>query len=232
MRELYGAAGRSAAVAEHFGPGVLAADGAVDRAALGRAVFADAEELHWLEGLLLPLIAERVRSAGGTRSSAAGRALLVHEAPTLFEAGVDDRYDAIVTVTAPAELREGRRPGARRAMAHQLPEAEKAARSDYVYENTGTLEELDRWVAGLAERLTAMKARAWSSWRRCCVAGGGRLPCGTRSRTGGCAWYPLAYQPASSATPAIPPGPGAGGGRHLRGVALPTRRPLVQGRSG
>jgi dephospho-CoA kinase len=38
-------------------------------------------------------------------------------------------------------------------MAHQLPEAEKAARSDYVYENTGTLEDLDRFVAGLVERL-------------------------------------------------------------------------------
>ena len=39
-------------------------------------------------------------------------------------------------------------------MTHQLPEEEKAARSDYVYENTGTLEDLDRYVAGLAGRLT------------------------------------------------------------------------------
>jgi dephospho-CoA kinase len=38
-------------------------------------------------------------------------------------------------------------------MGHQLPEAEKAARSDYVYENTGTLDDLDRFVAGLVERL-------------------------------------------------------------------------------
>ena len=77
----------------------------------------------------------------------------MHEAPTLFEVGVGDRYDAILTVTAPAEVREGRRPGSRPQMAHQLPEAEKIARSDYVYENTGTLDDLDRFVAGLAERL-------------------------------------------------------------------------------
>jgi dephospho-CoA kinase len=39
-------------------------------------------------------------------------------------------------------------------MAHQLPEDEKAARSDYVYENTGTLADLDRYVAELAGQLT------------------------------------------------------------------------------
>jgi dephospho-CoA kinase len=38
-------------------------------------------------------------------------------------------------------------------MAHQLPEAEKAARADIVYENSGTLEDLDAFVAGLVERL-------------------------------------------------------------------------------
>ena len=83
----------------------------------------------------------------------------MHEAPTLFEVGVADRYDAIVTVTAPAEVREGRRPGARRQMAHQLPEAEKAARSDYVYENTGTLEDLDRFVVGAGGAAAAMIRR-------------------------------------------------------------------------
>jgi dephospho-CoA kinase len=39
-------------------------------------------------------------------------------------------------------------------MAHQLPEDEKAARSDYVYENTGTLDDLDRYVPDLAAQLT------------------------------------------------------------------------------
>jgi dephospho-CoA kinase len=39
-------------------------------------------------------------------------------------------------------------------MAHQLPEADKAARSDVVYENTGTLEQLDSWAADLVARLT------------------------------------------------------------------------------
>jgi dephospho-CoA kinase len=85
---------------------------------------------------------------------AAGDRLLVHEAPTLFEAGIQDRYDMIVLVTAPADVREARRPGASDRMAHQLPEADKAARSDVVYENTGSLEQLDSWAADLVARLT------------------------------------------------------------------------------
>jgi dephospho-CoA kinase len=152
VRTLYGRDEVKRAVAEHFGDQVIGPDGAVDRAAIGRIVFADAAELRWLEGLLLPLLAEEF-AAWRDRESGAGAQLLVHEAPTLFEVGVGDRYDAVLTVTAPAELREGRRPGSRPQMAHQLPEAEKIARSDYVYENTGTLDDLDRFVAGLAERL-------------------------------------------------------------------------------
>jgi dephospho-CoA kinase len=153
VRRLYTRDPVKAAVREHFGPHVITADGEVDRAAIGAVVFSDASELRWLEGLLLPLLAEEF-AAWRDRAVGDGARLLVHEAPTLFEAGVDGRYDAILTVTAPADTREARRPGARRQMAHQLPEDEKAARSDYVYENTGTLEDLDRYVAELAGQLT------------------------------------------------------------------------------
>ena len=153
VRALYQRDDVRRAVADHFGPAVIGPDGEPDRAAIGRIVFADATQLRWLEGLLLPLLADEF---GAWRDAAtrAGARLLVHEAPTLFEVGVEDRYDVIVTVTAPAEMREQRRAGARSQMAHQLPEEEKAARSDYVYENTGSLDELDRFVAGLVERLT------------------------------------------------------------------------------
>lgn len=154
VRRLYTREPVKEAVRAHFGPHVITPDGDVDRAAIGAIVFSDAAELRWLEGLLLPLLAEEF-AVWRDREIDAGARLLVHEAPTLFEAGVDDRYDVILTVTAPAETRAARRPGARRQMAHQLPEHEKAARSDYVYENTGTLEDLDRYVAGLAEQLTA-----------------------------------------------------------------------------
>lgn len=152
VRDLYSRADVRDAVAGHFGAQVLAADGTVDRAAIAERVFADAAERQWLEELLLPLIAERFAQWRDERVIA-GDHLLVHEAPTLFEAGIEDRYDLVVTVTAPADVRKQRRPGAAARMAHQLPEEEKVARSQEVYENTGTLEQLDRWVAGLVARL-------------------------------------------------------------------------------
>jgi dephospho-CoA kinase len=140
------------AVAEHFGSSVLSPSGEVDRSAIARLVFADETERRWLESLLLPLIFEefaRWRDA----QVAAGVPLLVHEAPTLFEAGVEGRYDAIVTITAPVEVREARRPGSAARMAAQLPEEEKARRSDYVYENTGDLEQLDAFIGRVMEAL-------------------------------------------------------------------------------
>jgi len=153
VRELYERADVRQAVAEHFGPGVLDASGSVDRAVIAERVFSDEAERRWLEALLLPMLADRFADWRDQRI-AAGEELLVHEAPTLFEAGIEDRYDMIVLVTAPADVRESRRPGAAERMAHQLPEDEKAARSDAVYENTGSLEDLDRWVAALVARLT------------------------------------------------------------------------------
>ena len=142
------------AVAARVGPEVIADDGSIDRRELGRRAFADPELLRFLEQLLLPLVAGRF-AAWRDEQVADGATLLVHEAPTLFEAGVQDRYDAIVTITAPEDIREQRRPGAAARMARQLPEAEKAARSDYVYRNTGTLEQLDEFVAGVIRDLDA-----------------------------------------------------------------------------
>ncbi len=151
-RELYQRDDVRAAVEEHFGSEVVGPGGEVDRAAIARRVFADAGERRWLEGLLLPLISERFQRWREAELGA-GSALLVHEAPTLFEAGVEDRYDAIVAITAPAGLREQRRPGAGERMAHQLSEEEKAARSDFVFHNDGELADLERFVAGVVEQI-------------------------------------------------------------------------------
>jgi dephospho-CoA kinase len=82
--------------------------------------------------------------------------LLVHEVPLLFEAGLADRYDAVVLITAPDDVRRARRPELfdERAAA-QLPEAEKAARADHVYVNDGTPAQLEQWVSGLVAELRA-----------------------------------------------------------------------------
>jgi dephospho-CoA kinase len=152
VRALYARPDVRDAVVQRFGRRILDGNGDVDRRVLGRIVFADAAELRRLERLILPLVSkEFVRWRD--EHARMGTPLLVHEAPTLFEAGVEDRYDTIVAITAPEDVRERRRPGAAERMAHQLPEAEKAARADVVYENSGTLEDLDAFVAALVKRL-------------------------------------------------------------------------------
>ena len=154
VHDLYQSPVVRSAVTEHFGPQVAREDGSVDRARVAERVFADPEQREWLERLLLPMISAEF-ARWRDQELAQGTKLLVHEAPTLFEAGVEDRYDAIVTITAPVELREARRPGATVRMGHQIPEAEKVKRSDFVYVNDGDLEALDRFVQSVIATISA-----------------------------------------------------------------------------
>jgi dephospho-CoA kinase len=142
------------AVLEHFGPGVLGDDGQISRATLGARVFGDAADRRWLEQLLHPRVAAALDDWRREQAVAHPGALLVHEVPLLYEADLADRYDAVVLITAPGDVRRARRPEHfdERAAA-QLPEAEKAARADHVYVNDGTPADLERWVADLVSRL-------------------------------------------------------------------------------
>jgi dephospho-CoA kinase len=143
-------------VVAHFGPAVLGEDGEIDRAAVAARAFSDERDRHWLEQLLHPLVAAEVERWRREQEAADPDALLVHEVPLLFEAGLAGRYDAVVLITAPDDVRRSRSPRRfdERAAA-QLPEAEKAARADHVYVNEGSVAQLDRWVADLVARLRA-----------------------------------------------------------------------------
>jgi dephospho-CoA kinase len=81
-------------------------------------------------------------------------ALAVNEVPLLFETGMEDAFDAVLCVTAPLDVRAERADG--RGLGElegrdrrQLSEAEKAARSDFVVSNEGTLEELEAKLEAL-----------------------------------------------------------------------------------
>ena len=71
----------------------------------------------------------------------------VTEVPLLYETGGEARFDKVVVVTAPAKLRRARSEVATDDReARLLDDAEKVARADYAYKNTGSLEELDAFV--------------------------------------------------------------------------------------
>jgi dephospho-CoA kinase len=81
--------------------------------------------------------------------------LAVVEIPLLYETGGEERFDAVVVVTAPFELRVKRRGSFAERDARLVPEAEKVRRADFAYVNDGSLEDLDAFVAGVVERLSS-----------------------------------------------------------------------------
>jgi dephospho-CoA kinase len=82
--------------------------------------------------------------------------LTVTEVPLLYETGGDERFDKVVVITAPKALRDARRepmPGDRER--RLIDDKEKVKRADYSFVNTGSLEELEQFVAGVVRDLTA-----------------------------------------------------------------------------
>jgi dephospho-CoA kinase len=127
------------------------ANGEVDRAAIGRIVFADRDELAWLEAELHP----RVRAATADWLARQTSDVAVAEIPLLYETGGESRFDKVVVITAPPELRAARRAGFADREERLVPDEEKIRRADFSYVNDGTLDELDAFVASLLQELTA-----------------------------------------------------------------------------
>jgi len=157
VRRLYSDPDVMSAVRERFGSGVIDAGGAVDRAALAASAFDDPEALGFLEGLLHPRIgSEREAWVAAQRAMERPPPLLVCEVPLLFEAGLEERFDAVIVVTASEGVRR-RRVEARgqdfdgRA-AHQVDEARKVAAADMSFTNDFTLDDLERWVGEVMAR--------------------------------------------------------------------------------
>jgi dephospho-CoA kinase len=158
VHELYESQPLRDAVIEHFGPKV-APGGVVDRSALARRAFASAQERAWLEGQVWPLVGARVaqwlEQAGATRP--APRAAVV-EVPLLFEAGLDQLYDATIAVIAEESVRERRAAQRGHALAderaaRQLSQQEKARRATFVVRNDGSEADLERELSAVLGKL-------------------------------------------------------------------------------
>jgi dephospho-CoA kinase len=142
-------------LAERWGADVVV-DDEVDRARVGEIVFADPDQLAWLEAVVHPLVRER--TAAWLASLPDGTEVAVVEVPLLFEAGSDGAFDttvAVVTAEAVRRLRAERRGHALvdEREARQLSQAEKARRAEHVIENDGSVEELEAALSALIARL-------------------------------------------------------------------------------
>ena len=139
VRALYAPGGLAGPRLARLFPEAIGPDGAVDRVALSRRVTAEHDALSKLEAVVHPLAAaERTRFL--TVAGAEGVGIAVLDIPLLFETGGEGSVDAVVVVSAPAEMQHTRvlaRPGMdavklQRLLARQTPDADKRARADFV----------------------------------------------------------------------------------------------------
>ena len=167
------------AIVEHFGPSVVRADGTLDRARLAALAFGEGrlDELNRI--VHPPVVAEQERRTQEIFAADA-RAIVMIESALIFEAeawgtapGWRRRFDCVISIEAPddlklkrflgrmapadasAEQRAAMEADARARLAAQLPDAEKAAHSDFAIDNSGTLEATRRQVDSIAAELRA-----------------------------------------------------------------------------
>lgn len=145
-----------AEVVEAFGPGVLTADGDLDRPALGKIVFGDEAARRRLEAIIHPRV--RARATEIERAAAAD-AIVVHDIPLLVEGDLAAGFDVVVVVEADVQTRLAR------LAARGLPEAEARARMA-----AQATDEQRRAVAhevlGNDGDLDALRAEVDELWRR------------------------------------------------------------------
>ena len=147
------------AIVERFGPGILAPEGRLDRAALRARILASREDRAALEAIVHPaVLAERERLLEACRNGSSG--IVVCDIPLLFEVMDPAGFDAVVLVDAPDQLRIERLTRERGLTAQeaqsllglQLPAGPKRLEADFVIDNDRSRDEL--------------RNRTWTVWRK------------------------------------------------------------------
>ncbi|HKK28325.1 MAG TPA: dephospho-CoA kinase [Gemmatimonadota bacterium] len=150
------------AIRDRWGDRVLSGDGTLDRAAMREEVFGRPKERERLEAIVHPAVQDlRTRELEAARS--AGARIVVVEIPLLFEKGLQDEFDRVVVVDAPARVRRRRiveERGLDEATFEGIEAAQWAAgrkreAADLVIENAGGREELERRARRAWERILA-----------------------------------------------------------------------------
>ena len=135
-------------LAERFGREILLENGELDRARLGKIIFASSSARIELNEIMHPAIASLAIERLQQLKTDPQVCLVVYEAPLLFEAGAEGRVDKVLVVSVAAEIQLQRlmsrdwldEGAARQRIAAQMPQAEKLTRADYIIDNSGSLE--------------------------------------------------------------------------------------------
>lgn len=168
-----------AAIAAHFGPGVVQPDGRLDRHALGHIAFAEGR-VEELNAIIHPAVIARQAELAKDIFARDPSAIIIIESALILETkhGGEDRwrsrFDKLILVTAPEEIKIARfvarvagpdttsekqsalEDEARRRLAQQIPDDQKVTLCDYVLTNDGPLQELEWQVDQLWPILQSM----------------------------------------------------------------------------
>jgi dephospho-CoA kinase len=158
-------AGDAAPLIEAAFPGT-SKDGAVDRARLAERVIGDPAALKRLEAIVHPLV-RRAEEQFLAAAEAAGAPVAVVNIPLLFETGGDKRCDAVVVVSAPAEMQRARvmgRPGMSEEkfaglLAKQMPDAEKRRRADFVVDTSADFDSTRMQIRAILQHAAILPRR-------------------------------------------------------------------------
>lgn len=150
-------------IVKAFGKAVLNPDRTLNRPALGTKVFGHPAKLRQLEHMIHPRVAREQRRLTRQAVRKDPNAVVIYDVPLLFEAGIDERVDTTIVVTADRETQIARlkkRNGLSRAEAlrrinSQMPLAQKRRRANYVLNGTLSLPELRKQVGSLLRLLRA-----------------------------------------------------------------------------
>jgi len=146
-------------------PGTTA-DGKVDRVKLGERVIGHPDQIKRLELIVHPLVA-KVRDAFLAEAERSGAKVAVLDIPLLLETGGEKRCDAVVVVSAPAEVQRERvlkRPGMTDAklsaiLAKQMPDADKRSRADFVVDTSQGFDAARQQVRDILAQVSKMPNR-------------------------------------------------------------------------
>ena len=155
VHRLYDTGGRAIDPIRAVFPDAIEND-AVDRMKLAGLVLSDAAAIEKLEAIVHPLVWED-REFFTSKAVSVGAPAVVFDIPLLFENGMENFFDAVIVVSAPADIQRERvlaRPGMSEEklgaiLALQLPDAEKRKRADFVIDTSQSLEETEMAVASV-----------------------------------------------------------------------------------
>ncbi len=145
------------AVVARFGRELLHPHGEIDRAGLGRLVFADANARHDLEAIIHPAVYREIDQWFGSFTASGRSQAAIADIPLLFETGREASFDRVIVAACPAETQVTRvmarnklsEAEARQRVASQMPIQEKRQRADFVIDTSGERSQTDAQVRAI-----------------------------------------------------------------------------------